>query len=115
MANVDGAEEVKVMIVVIELEDGLGVEVEVLGLILWMKHSMLTFRCMPTVSSAQHTLFFKKSLFIQLNLNLHLTAVAEEEEVMLVNHQLQILNRILQTGDEVEVSVVEVEVEDILK
>jgi hypothetical protein len=36
--------------------------------------------------------------------------VAEE---VLVNHQLQILNRILHTGDEVEVFVVEVE--DVLK
>jgi hypothetical protein len=45
-------------------------------------------------------------------------AAAEEEEVILVKHQLQILNHILQTGDEVEgVSAVEggVEVEEILK
>ena len=53
-----------IMVVVVELEDRLGVEVEVeveeyqvLALILWMKHSMLTFRCMPTVCSAQHTFF----------------------------------------------------------
>ena len=56
-------EEVKVIMVVVEVEDGLEVEVEVeayqfLGLFLWMKHSMLTFRCMPTVRSAQHSFFF---------------------------------------------------------
>ena len=108
------------MMVVVEPEDGLGVEVEECQvLILWMKHSILTFRCMPTVCSAQPTFFFSRcyqSLLIQLNLKLHPTAVAEEE-VMLVNLQLQILNHILQTvlqtGGEVEVSVVEVE--DILK
>ena len=38
-----------------------------------------------------------------------------EEAVMLVNHHHQILNRILQSGDEAEVLVVEVEVEVILK
>ena len=57
----DAAEEVKVMIVVVEPEDGLGVEVEVEEcqvLIVWMKHSILTFRCMPTVCSAQPTFFF---------------------------------------------------------
>jgi hypothetical protein len=52
MVNVDAAEEVKVMMVVVEPEDGLGVEVEeyhVLRLILWIKHSILTFRWLPTV------------------------------------------------------------------
>ena len=73
---------------------------------------------MPTVCSAQPYFFFfpllSQSLFIQLDLKLHPMAVAEEEGVILVNHQLQILNHILRTGDEVEGSVVEVE-EDILK
>ena len=106
------------MMVAVELGDELGDEVEeyqLLGLILWMKHSMSTFRCMRTVCSAQHTFFFLVIIVvIQLDLNLLLTELAEEE-VMLVNHQLQILNRILQSGDEVEVSVVEDEVGDILK
>ena len=120
MVNAEEAREVKVMMVVVEPEVGLGVGVEVedYQVILWMKHSMLTFRCMLTVCSAQHTFFFFLSslLFIQLNLKLNHTAVEEEEVV----HQFQILNRILQTvlqvGDEVvEASVVEVEVEDFLK
>ena len=49
------------MMVAVELGDELGVEVEeyqLLGLILWMKHLMSTFRCMRTVCSAQHTFFF---------------------------------------------------------
>lgn len=123
MLNVDVEEVMVPMVAVVELVDGLEVEVEEYQLILWMNHSMLTFRCMPTVCSAQHTFFFLQpslSLFIQLNLNHHLMVVAEEEEEevmsVLVKHQLQILNHILQTGDEViGVSVVEVGDEDILK
>ena len=65
MVNGEAAEEgFKVIIVIVEAEDG-GVEVEVeveveecLGLILWMKHLTSTFRCMPTVRSAQPTFFF---------------------------------------------------------
>lgn len=47
-----------------------------------------------------------------------MVVVAEEEVksvVVLVKHQLQILNHILQIGDEVEVFVVEDEVEDLKK
>lgn len=46
-----------------------------------------------------------------------MVVVAEEEvkSVVLVKHQLQILNHILQIGDEVEVFVVEDEVEDLKK
>ena len=65
MVNVDAAEEVKAMMVVVEPEVGLGVEVEVEEceiLILWMKHSISTFRCMPTVCSAQSTFFFSPLL-----------------------------------------------------
>ena len=60
----DATEEVKVMMVVVERlepEDGLRVEVEVEEYqvpIWWMKHSILTFRCMPTVCSAQPYFFF---------------------------------------------------------
>ena len=110
------------MVAVVELVDGLEVEVEEYQLILWMNHSMLTFRCMPTVCSAQHTFFLlppSLSQFIQLNLNHHhlMVVVAEEEvkSVVLAKHQLQILNHILQIGDEVEVFVVEDEVEDLKK
>ena len=56
MVNVD--EEVNSTMVVVELEEGVGVEVEEYQRILWMKHSMLTFRCMPTVCSAQQYFFF---------------------------------------------------------
>ena len=46
-----------------------------------------------------------------------MVAVAEEEvkSVVLAKYQLQILNHILQIGDEVEVFVVEDEVEDLKK
>ena len=46
-----------------------------------------------------------------------MVVVAEEEVklVVLAKHQLQILNHILQIGDEVEVFVVEDEVEDLKK
>ena len=58
-------EEVMVpMVAVVELVDGLEVEVEEYQLILWMNHSMLTFRCMPTVCSAQHTFFFSSTVVI---------------------------------------------------
>jgi hypothetical protein len=59
MVNEVAEEEVKVtmVVVVVELEDGLEVEVEDYQLLGLMKHSMLTFRCMPTVCSAQTSFF----------------------------------------------------------
>lgn len=61
MVNVDVVEEVvapMVVVVVVELVDGLEVEVEEYPqLMLWMNLSMLTFRSMLMVCSAQHTFF----------------------------------------------------------
>jgi hypothetical protein len=48
-------------VVALEVEEGAVVEEEVeeyQNLISWMKHWILTFRCMPTVRSAQKILFF---------------------------------------------------------
>jgi hypothetical protein len=123
MVNVEAAEE-GAKVTMVEAEDG-GVEVveveveveECQGLILWMKHSISTFRCMPTVRSAQLIFFFFGVVItpIQLILQLHLTGLAEE--VILVKYHNQILSlllqTVLQTGDEAEVFVVEVE--DILR
>lgn len=58
MVNVDVVEEVVAPMVVVELVDGLEVEVEEYPqLMLWMNLSMLTFRSMLMVCSAQHTFF----------------------------------------------------------
>ena len=94
----------------VEAAEVVGVEEEVEELkflIFWMMHSILIFRYMPTVRSAQRLviILIDRNHF-QLILKQHPTAVAE---ATLIKLQTQIPGRVLQIEDEVEVSVVGVE------
>lgn len=99
-------------VVVLE-EEGEVVEEEVeeyQNLISWMKHWILTFRCMPTVRSAQKILFFYPCYHFHGTIQLIWKLLTVLVEIMLVIYQTQFPRRRMrvQTGDEEEVPVVEV-------